>query len=1155
MRPQSLLVFGLLVWNGVCLPSSEPVPPFSTAFAEEAPQNVRVLPSTFGASLPTPRMLALPPLRDAELLEPPLAGLMPQGVHRALPGDLALHGDWNALPSGREVWRLAIRSPGAASLRVHFEDFDVGPGKVWILDPETSEGRQVLGPYTGRGVFEDGEFWSGTVFGDSLVVEYHPEDRPMRRELPFRITEISHRWDYGSGGSALAASELAFAPGLRMYDFFSPLFIHGAGGPRFVLSCHEDVTCYPTWADAASGVGLIYWEDWRYAYECSGALLNTRGNSLKPYFLTANHCVTGIAAARSVEVFWNYRTSTCGGSRPPRSNARRTLGARYLTGQPASGGDFSLLLLSGDPPPGVRFLGWDPQEIDKTADVVTVHHPGGDYMRISFGQRVQDQEYPGRPAGKYYRVRYWRGRTEPGSSGAPLFARDGYVAGVLSLGPSLPPELACSYEPFENAFGRFAAAYEILKEYLEDTPALITSPPEGSTLSSSTVMFRWKEVPGATRYQLSVRVAREQSDLLNQDLGTMTLATVQGLPTDGRIINVRLSVLVDNVWKRGDYWYVSCNRCRDRADIVSPPSWAPLASPTVMFQWTPAPGATQYYLSIGSNPGVADLYNQDQNLRTSATVSGLPTDGRKIYVRLYTRFGSSWVHNDYVYITCRDCGNKTEIISPAHGTALTSSVVTFQWTPASAEARYYLAIGSDKGLADLYNQDQGKRLSVTLTNLPDDGRTLHVRLSSSVDGRWVFSDVVYFTCRGCGSRAEMISPPDLSVLTSPTITFKWTEARGATQYYLSIGSKPGVADLYNEDQGLRTSVTVGGLPTDGRVIYARLYTRFDGTWVHNDYTYGTCTDCINRARIVSPAPGSQFSSSTVIFEWSAIPGAHQYHLDIGSAPGAADLYNEDEGLRTSVTVRGLPTDGREIWVRLSTRFAHGWEYEDHVYQAAMGPGDAPLGAELIKPAPNSQLASSTVTFEWSVAEGAEQYYLGIGSGRGAADLYNQDQGLRTSVTVSGLPTDGRTIWVRLSTRFGVRWVYNDYSFTAFSEGLRIRDLTLWAALDPARISGSFKFSGAAGRLVFDPSASGARARIEFEYRGALGDSCSFDASGPFLNKPQEDSGSVNFDIYPSRGVARWTLLPSAVFVTLVDSANNRSNTLKTDVNLFICPLP
>ena len=78
-------------------------------------------------------------------------------------------GAWETAEDGERVWRMAIRSPGAAGIRVEFRNFSAGAGNVWLYD-----GDRVAGPYTGRGIFDNGLFWSATVYSESVILEYQP---------------------------------------------------------------------------------------------------------------------------------------------------------------------------------------------------------------------------------------------------------------------------------------------------------------------------------------------------------------------------------------------------------------------------------------------------------------------------------------------------------------------------------------------------------------------------------------------------------------------------------------------------------------------------------------------------------------------------------------------------------------------------------------------------------------------------------------------------------------------------------------------------------------------------------------------------------------------------------------------------------------------
>ena len=88
-------------------------------------------------------------------------------------------------------------------------------------------------------------------------------------------------------------------------------------------------------------------------------------------------------------------------------------------------------------------------------------------------------------------------------------------------------------------------------------------------------------------------------------------------------------------------------------------------------------------------------------------------------------------------------------------------------------------------------------------------------------------------------------------------------------------------------------------------------------------------------------------------------------------------------------------------------------------------------AVVTSPAAGSTLSSSTVTFTWNAGSGASQYWLYVGTtGAGSVDIYNVFQGTGLSRSVSGLPTNGSTVYVRLFSFISGAWQFNDYTYTA-----------------------------------------------------------------------------------------------------------------------------
>jgi hypothetical protein len=88
---------------------------------------------------------------------------------------------------------------------------------------------------------------------------------------------------------------------------------------------------------------------------------------------------------------------------------------------------------------------------------------------------------------------------------------------------------------------------------------------------------------------------------------------------------------------------------------------------------------------------------------------------------------------------------------------------------------------------------------------------------------------------------------------------------------------------------------------------------------------------------------------------------------------------------------------------------------------------------LVSPLPDSTLSGKNVTFSWTAVPAATQYYLWVGTtGVGSRNLMNTGLRKVTSWNVTGIPTNGETVYARLVTYYGSIEMLVDYTFTASS---------------------------------------------------------------------------------------------------------------------------
>jgi hypothetical protein len=491
---------------------------------------VEARPPGIRLGLRKPREFALAPLSgsEGERLSAPGPRLR-IGIHRELPPAALSTGGWESTADGTRVWRMAIRSPGAQGVRVQFRHFDVGAGRVWLHD-----GVHFAGPYTGRGIFNNGRFWSATVFSEAPILEYEPDPRaPAQLALPFEIPTIAHRAVLVPRTSIAAAQD--------------------SGSPDPADYCHLDPNCYPDWIPAMSMVARLDFEDDSDEYLCSGSAISTRDDSFKPYLLTAGHCIHDEDAARTLETFWTYQTSSCGGPPPDLSkSAQSTPGAHLLGFATIQQGDYSLVLLH-DVPGGVTFTGWDTADPPLGTALTGIHHPMGSWKRISFGERTTDQtadvEGAIAPDNLYLQILWDQGRTEPGSSGSPLFSSPGVVVGGLTYGEVSPTLSACQINPSIDGYYRFSNAYAALKDYLEDLPSAAVLP---GTSSLSFAVTNQAAPPSQT-VKLTTGAADQAAYKLRADAPWIVLPSATGTVSSGAPAQMTVAVDATQFTQPGEY--------------------------------------------------------------------------------------------------------------------------------------------------------------------------------------------------------------------------------------------------------------------------------------------------------------------------------------------------------------------------------------------------------------------------------------------------------------------------------------------------------------------------------------------------------------------------------------------------------------------------
>ena len=332
-------------------------------------------------------------------------------------------GEWITLEDGSLLWTLKVKSPGAFSLNVIYDKFNLPEGAEFFVYSANQD--MVLGAFTSLNHKPHGGFSTAPVVGDEIIFEYNePFNSNFRGEIS--IETISH--DYKN-------------------IFFNESRGYGDSG-----SCNNNVACSEAleWQDEIRSVAMILTSGGSRI--CTGSLVNNASQDLTPYFLTANHCLGG---NNSWIFMFNYESPSCANQNGP---TNMTLSGSSLLAN-SSSSDVALLLLNESPPENynVHFAGWDVS--GNTPSIpVGIHHPSGDIKKISFDYDNASN------SGNYWDVDSWDdGTTEPGSSGSPLF--DGQTHRII--GQLYGGVASCTNFGYDT-YGKTSVSWNLgLSEYLD----------------------------------------------------------------------------------------------------------------------------------------------------------------------------------------------------------------------------------------------------------------------------------------------------------------------------------------------------------------------------------------------------------------------------------------------------------------------------------------------------------------------------------------------------------------------------------------------------------------------------------------------------------------------------------------------------------------
>lgn len=339
-----------------------------------------------------------------------------------IPVSLTLEdGEWEMLKKGNRVWRLAINSPGATSINFNFSTFNIPEGgAVFVYDADQT---QYIGSFTHKNMQPHGGLGVSLIHSDHIIIEYF-EPAAVAGQGVLEIDYITHGYR-----GLLLDQNAARGP------------FGNSGSCNINVACDEGIG----WEDQIRSVALIIVGGNAH---CTGSLVNNTAQNGTPYFLTANHCLTGTEG--SWVFYFNHQASTCQGNTGPTNQS--VSGAQLRASN--QGSDVALLELNSIPPANynVFYNGWD-RTGNTPLHQTGIHHPSGDLKKISHDHDPATQSVNG--GAQTWLIGQWEeGTTEGGSSGSPLYDHNGRVIGQLYGGAASCNNISIDY------YGRFDVSWD-----------------------------------------------------------------------------------------------------------------------------------------------------------------------------------------------------------------------------------------------------------------------------------------------------------------------------------------------------------------------------------------------------------------------------------------------------------------------------------------------------------------------------------------------------------------------------------------------------------------------------------------------------------------------------------------------------------------------